>query len=624
MRTLGEFGRLSALALVAFGACSEPGQGGGSEGHAGEGGAPAGGTAADGEPTSGSSPGGVPSGGQPSPGAAGMPEGGDTNQVCGGGESGAEAGAGDAGSSGGAGEGFGGEGGAGPESKVRWLGDCTPRGLSKDGKTVLADEGVWTEDTGWQAIPDLPGGTDDNQPRALSRDGKVVYGLSGSALGEELYRWTAATGIEGLGVTHIPMSTNLDGSVLVGFSDLDGDSPPYRWTMADGFLDLVDSYDATYPTEYFDAIVNEAGDTAYFSAVRETARWTATGGPGGTWEPGWEWQAYGQVTAMSADGSRIAFYNGFGTYDFQATGLCLTYFEAEGRYAPPFNPPESCYGPYFDDVFVVVQDYDGTAAHAVGIDKSGEDDWKFFYWSERGDQRPLEELLPEGIELSPIPNVDQYTSKYPPFPPHPYLSDDAHTLLAQDSRGACFLAEISEPASCYRCPPQDPAPDAIQWIGGCLPTGFSDDGSAAYASRGIWTEGFGWTRVSPPAAGALPAPIDFGDDCLYADAGSDDTTPCGEATFVTTSASTDGTRAVGNEYRSGALYRQFYWSSSGGLVSLDSALVGGTDQLAFPGVYQLEYQEEDGFVRRVFISKDGEKVFSSNQDGICFIGTVKP
>lgn len=73
--------------------------------------------------------------------------------------------------------------------------------------------------------------------------------------------------------------------------------------------------------------------------------------------------------------------------------------------------------------------------------------------------------------------------------------------------------------------------------------------------------------------------------------------------------------------------REFFWSSSGGLVTLDSALLGGVDQLAFPGVFQGEYYKAPGYandVRALFISKDGKKIFSSNEDGICFIANVKP
>jgi hypothetical protein len=626
MKKLGGLGSLTALGLMVFGACTDAGAGGGSEadaGDAGQAGAPSGGTSAGsamaGKSTAASSTGGVSDGGQPTQsGGAGKADAGEPNQVGGGGSASGNAAAGDTGSSG--------EGGAGHESKVRWLGNCTPRGLSKDGKTVLADEGVWTDATGWQAIPDLPGGTDESHPRALSPNGQVVYGLSGSALGQELYRWTAASGTEGMGVTHVPMNTNLDGSVLVGFLDNQGEPVPFRWTMAGGFAHLDDGYYQTYSPDYVDALVNEAGDVAYYSSVRQSARWTPTDGFPSVVDPGWRWD---QVTAISADGSRFALYNGFGTYDFRSTGLCSAYFEADGGYAPPYNPPESCYGPFLDDVFVTVLDYDGPATHAVGVETFDDDgEQSFFYWYEHGDQRPLEDLLP-GIKLSPIPYTSHSLAKYPPFPPHPYLSDDAHTLLAQDTNGACFLAEISDPATCYRCPPQDPAPDAVQWIGGCLPTGFSDDGSEAHASRGTWTAVTGWTNPSQNAlalAAAPPAaPIDFGGDCLYADAGSNDATPCDEANLVITSSSTDGTRAVGNEYRDDLLYREFFWSSSGGLVTLDSALVGGTDQLAFPGVFQLEYDvSNQEIVRRVFVSKDGKKIFGSNQDGICFIGTVKP
>lgn len=197
----------------------------------------------------------TPTGGTSSAGSAG-----DSNAGTAGGDAGAggsEAGGGGSVGAGGSGGsehggatsgGEGGAGGGGSEERLLWLGTCTPLDLSDDGQTLLAREGVWTEQSGWVSLPDLPGGEVRNTPRVLSGDGRVVYGSSSSALGDEIYRWTADGGIQGLGQLYLDdgglepnevpsathsIDTTRDGSLLVGF-DSSGEATLFRWTASEG------------------------------------------------------------------------------------------------------------------------------------------------------------------------------------------------------------------------------------------------------------------------------------------------------------------------------------------------------------------------------------------------------
>lgn len=211
-----------------------PGSGsGGSEhglaGHAGQGGANAGGDAAG-------------SGGSQQAGEAGQ---GACDAVGGGVSEGGSAG-------GGVTEGGAHEGGAAGTGEcltsskldspnVKWLGACAPVDLSDDGKTVLALEGVWRADTGWQPLPGLASAA-TSTPMLLSGDGNVVFGCGRSGSASELYRWTAAGGVVGLGSPCANVAgeyaerlgTNFDGSVLVSCGHL-GESSLGRWTAGGGF-----------------------------------------------------------------------------------------------------------------------------------------------------------------------------------------------------------------------------------------------------------------------------------------------------------------------------------------------------------------------------------------------------
>lgn len=89
----------------------------------------------------------------------------------------------------------------------------------------------------------LPGG---NQASALgvSADGNWVIGLSTGLNGIEAFRWSLATGMQGLGdfeegiFLSAAYGVSQDGSVVVGIGTRDGYQEGFRWTQSTGFVGL--------------------------------------------------------------------------------------------------------------------------------------------------------------------------------------------------------------------------------------------------------------------------------------------------------------------------------------------------------------------------------------------------
>jgi probable HAF family extracellular repeat protein len=85
---------------------------------------------------------------------------------------------------------------------------------------------------------------------AVSADGKVVLGARRVAGGTEAFRWTAPTGIVGLGdlpggaLHSVPTAVSSDGSAVVGWghwgSNLQTDIEAFHWTQSTGMVGLGD------------------------------------------------------------------------------------------------------------------------------------------------------------------------------------------------------------------------------------------------------------------------------------------------------------------------------------------------------------------------------------------------
>ncbi|MDJ0843814.1 PEP-CTERM sorting domain-containing protein [Crocosphaera sp.] len=125
------------------------------------------------------------------------------------------------------------------------------RGASDSGFEAL----FWTEQTGLVGLGDLPGGVFNSIAFAVSRDGSVIAGTGASDLGTEAFRWTTDTGMVGLGDlsggTFFSRAADVsaDGEVVVGRSDSENSIDPvgalsgteaFRWTADTGMVGLGD------------------------------------------------------------------------------------------------------------------------------------------------------------------------------------------------------------------------------------------------------------------------------------------------------------------------------------------------------------------------------------------------
>ena len=103
----------------------------------------------------------------------------------------------------------------------------------------------WTAATGIVGIGDLPGGDFQSQARGVSADGRVVVGEGeNSAFDKEAFRWEAAA-MQGLGelpggdIASVAGAASGDGTVVVGASAVFGsNTEAFRWTAETGMLGL--------------------------------------------------------------------------------------------------------------------------------------------------------------------------------------------------------------------------------------------------------------------------------------------------------------------------------------------------------------------------------------------------
>jgi probable HAF family extracellular repeat protein len=109
----------------------------------------------------------------------------------------------------------------------------------------------WTAAEGMVGMGDLPGNVATSIASDVSADGSVIVGTGQTFallfVGQgEAFRWTAATGMLGLGdlpggiVYSEGHATSADGSVVVGMSYSSTDETAFRWTQARGMESVLD------------------------------------------------------------------------------------------------------------------------------------------------------------------------------------------------------------------------------------------------------------------------------------------------------------------------------------------------------------------------------------------------
>jgi len=204
--------------------------------------------------------------------------------------------------------------------------------VSADGATVVGwfqavslgriEAFHWNTVTGALGLGDLIGDAYQSQSFGVSADGSVVVGTataSGAQPGQgtrhlEAFRWTAATGMAGLGDLQggnywsDAGGVSADGSVVVGWSyNASFENEATRWTAADGMVALGYLPKLEFPGAGA-ADVSDDGSVVVGNSGTDTGteafRWTSGGGmmglgylPGG----GVESRAYG----VSADGTVV-------------------------------------------------------------------------------------------------------------------------------------------------------------------------------------------------------------------------------------------------------------------------------------------------------------------------------
>ncbi len=200
-------------------------------------------------------------------------------------------------------------------------------GVSANGNVVVgagwSSVGVepfrWTAETGLRGLGELTGGLNETRvvdgfysTNTVSADGSVVIGHGGSTQGFQAFRWTEATGMVELGdlpggkFHSFAFGLSSDGSVVVGNSISNQGEEGFRWTPSTGMVGIGDLPGGEYSSQALglssDGLVIVGSSNG--SQGPEAFRWTAeTGLIGlGRLPGGIESSAYG----VSADGKAIA------------------------------------------------------------------------------------------------------------------------------------------------------------------------------------------------------------------------------------------------------------------------------------------------------------------------------
>jgi probable HAF family extracellular repeat protein len=134
-------------------------------------------------------------------------------------------------------------------TEVAFLGWSPPQsgeaaGVNADGSVIVGRYGGeafrWKSSDGTipEILGDLGGGS--SEAYAANADGSVVVGTAAvDNVNSKAFRWTASTGLVGLGPAAIyseALAVNGDGSVVVG--QMHNNGPAFRWTAATGFQNL--------------------------------------------------------------------------------------------------------------------------------------------------------------------------------------------------------------------------------------------------------------------------------------------------------------------------------------------------------------------------------------------------
>jgi len=305
----------------------------------------------------------------------------------------------------------------------------TPNGLVAGGSTtnhigsVTYNEGlIWTADGGAQSVGILSlftSGSGYSSIYYLSDDGNVAFGVSSNSDGiynwTEAFRWTEASGMEGLGFLapntygygySYPFLMSLDGSVVAGqSSNSDGIynwTEAFRWTEASGMEGL--GFLAPYTIGYGysspslmsldgSVVAGQSSNSDGINDWNEAFRWTEASGMEGLGflAPYTIGYGYSSPSLMSLDGSVIVGQssNSDGINDWDEA---FRWTEANGMAGLGFLAPTT-YG--YGYSYPSLMSLDGSVIVGQSSNSDGINDWdEAFRWTEANGMEGLGFLAP--------------------------------------------------------------------------------------------------------------------------------------------------------------------------------------------------------------------------------------
>lgn len=197
--------------------------------------------------------------------------------------------------------------------------DSTAWAASADGSIVVGRGAAgtdrafrWTTSAGMVALPDLPGGGTASRAEGVSADGNVIVGSCSGPSSLAPTRWTSA-GVEALGTGRGDAhDVSADGSVIVGSRATGaGWFEAFRWTASSGIVglgalpgDRVESYGEDVSD---DGSVIVGASNYGMPGNLQAYRWTTGGGMVGLGFVGGDVRSFAQ--AVSGDGLMVVGYS---------------------------------------------------------------------------------------------------------------------------------------------------------------------------------------------------------------------------------------------------------------------------------------------------------------------------
>jgi probable HAF family extracellular repeat protein len=278
--------------------------------------------------------------------------------------------------------------------------------VSADGKVVVgtnfSSAGFqafrWSAETGMVGLGFLPGLT-DSEAFEVSANGDVIVGASSSPAGRAAFRWTAGTGMQFLSsapanvVAAFARAVSADGSVVVGAGNGETGQEAFRWSTTGGMAGLGFISGAT-GSSIAEGVSADGSVVVGISSLEpppnsNAFRWIAAAGMVGL--PLLEGAQGGNAEAISADASVIVGNSNFvsaGPLVPQATKWTETSGAVGLGFLPGFTAGSIAFAVSGDGSIIV-----GTSESSDGAEA--------FLWNPNEGMRGLRDLLvSEGLGLS--------------------------------------------------------------------------------------------------------------------------------------------------------------------------------------------------------------------------------